>query len=62
MGAPSEFPPGAGSPTPPYAGPDGAQPIGRSANPSTEEMLRYNAERRYMMIRVGSTWMFGSGN
>lgn len=60
MSAPSQLPPG--SPAPPCGASDGAQPVGRSANPSTEEMLRYNAERQYRMIRVGSTWMFGSGN
>jgi hypothetical protein len=51
------------SPVPPWPGSDGAQPIGRSANPSAEEMRQYHEERRYMMpIRVGSTWMFGSGH
>lgn len=45
------------------APPDGAQPLGRAANPSSEEMRQYHEERRYMLpIRVGSTWMFGSGN
>lgn len=61
MAAPSEPPPG--SPAPLCEATDGAQPIGRSANPSSEDMRRYRAEGRYMMpIRVGTTWMFGSGN
>lgn len=64
MGAPSQLAPGSSSsPAPPRAAPDGAQPIGWSANPTTEEMRQYHAEGRYLMpIRVGSTWLFGSGN
>lgn len=41
---------------------DGAQPVGRSANPASEEMREYHEQRSYILTRVGSTWMFGSGN
>lgn len=61
MGAPIQLPPG--SPAPPCGETDGTPRVCQSANPSTEEMRRYHAEGRYMMpIRVGSTWMLGSGN
>lgn len=61
MSAPNDLPPG--SPAPPCAAMEGTPPIGPSAYPSTEEMRRYRDEGRYMMpIRVGSTWMLGSGN
>lgn len=44
------------------AAPDGAQPVGGSSNPASEEMREYHERWSYRLIRVGSTWMFGSGN
>lgn len=62
MGAPSQLPPGSQAP-PCAATEDEPPPVSQSTSPSTEEMRRYRDEGRYMMpIRVGSTWMFGSGN
>lgn len=60
MGAPRQLP--SGSAAPPHAAPDEAPSVGRSANLSSEEMREYQEQRRYMLARVGSTWMFGSGN
>lgn len=34
----------------------------RLTNPTTEEMREYYEQRQLPLIRVGTTWMFGSGN
>lgn len=49
-------------PAPPRAASDGAQPAGRSAHPANAEMREYHEQQSYKLIRIGSTWMFGSGN
>lgn len=51
------------APITPGAASDGAQPLGRSANPATEEMRAYHEQRRgERLTHVGDAWMLGSGN
>lgn len=46
----------------PSASGDDAPNDRRSIDPGSQEMREYHDQRPYVLVRVGSTWMFGSGN